>query len=129
MVNVNVKMETLISLSWDFTGWKESWPNLDAYSVQYDWNSTLLTMINKLRLELTTKNENSGLEYNTIRINSNLHNNVIQDMLFYRIKGHKRYIGQYRIVIDETLQNNEIFLYDKNKPEELNGLITIENLN
>ena len=122
-------MKTLTTLSWDFLGWKENWPNSETYSVQYEWNSTLLTMINKLRVTISMEHEAIDLELDRIKINSHLHNIVIQDMLFYRLKGQKRYIGQYKIVIDDTLKNNEIFLYDKNKPEDFNGLITIENLN
>lgn len=122
-------MKTLTSLSWDFLGWKEYSSNIDTTSVQYDWNSTLLTMINKLRLTISQEHENTNLELDRIKINSHLHNNIFQDMLFYRIKGHKRYIGQYKIIIDDTLKNNEIFLYDKNNTEGFNGLITIENLN
>lgn len=122
-------MKTLTSLSWNYIGWKESWPMLDPYNAQYDWNSTLLTMINRLRIDLSINNEISDLEYNTVRLNSILYQHIIQDMLLYRIKGKKKYVGQYRIIIDETLENNEIILFDKNKPEELNGLITIENLN
>lgn len=118
-----------IVLSWDYNGWKETYPNLDSHSVQYDWNSTLLTMLNRLRLDLITKNEDYGLDYNSIKVNPSLLNQIFQNMLFYRVKGEKQYVGGYRIKIDESLQNNTILMYDKNNPSEKTGLITIENLN
>ena len=119
-------METKIALTWDYLGWKESWPTLDSYTAQFDWNSTLLTMVNMLRNKIATAFKETVIEFDTITAHPIVHDTMFQHMLFYRTKGKNKYLAHYKIVFDENLNNNEIVLSSKNQTG-FDGLITIQN--
>jgi hypothetical protein len=119
-------MNTKISLTWDYLGWKESWPTLDSYTAQFDWNSTLLTMVNMLRNKIATAFHETVIEFDTITAHPLVHDSMFQHMLFYRTKGKNKYLAHYKIVFDENLNNNEIVLSSKNQTG-FDGLITIQN--
>lgn len=119
-------MNTKIALTWDYLGWKESWPTLDPYTAQFDWNSTLLTMVNMLRNKIAMAFQETVIEFDTITVHPIVNDSMLQDMLFYRTKGKNKYLAHYKIVFDENLNNNEIVLSSKNQAG-FDGLITIQN--
>jgi hypothetical protein len=119
-------METKIALTWDYIGWKENWPTLDPYTAQFDWNSTLLTMVNVLKNKITMAFYETVIDFDTITVNPIVHDVMLQHMLFYRTKGKNKYLAHYKIVFDENLNNNEIVLSSKNQAG-FDGLITIQN--
>lgn len=119
-------MKTNIELTWDYLGWRESWPTIDSYTVQFDWNSTLLTIVNRLRNKIAMVFQETIIDFDTITVHPIVNDYMLQDMLFYRTKGKSKYIANYKIVFDETLNNNEIILSSK-KQTGFDGLIIIQN--
>lgn len=119
-------MNTKIALTWDYLGWKDSWSTLDSYTAQFDWNSTLLTMVNMLRNKIAIAFKETVIEFDTITTHPLVHDTMFQHMLFYRTKGNNKYLAHYKIVFDENLNNNEIVLSSKNQAG-FDGLITIQN--
>ncbi len=117
-----------MTLTWDYLGWKQSWPTIEPYTAQFDWNSTLLTMVNKLRNKISMVYQETVIDFDTITVNPFLDNNMVQHMLFYRTKGNDKYLFNYKIVIDNKLNNNEIVLSSE-KQTGFDGLIVIQNFN
>ena len=113
-------------LTWDYLGWKQSWPTIEPYTAQFDWNSTLLTMVNMLRNKISMVYQETVIDFDTITVNSFLDNNMFQYMLFYRTKGEYKFLSNYKIVINNKLKNNEIVLSSE-KQTGFDGLITIQN--
>jgi hypothetical protein len=121
-------MKVKMTLTWDYLGWKQSWPTIEPYTAQFDWNSTLLTMVNKLRNKISMVYQETVIDFDTITVNPFLDNNMVQHMLFYRTKGNDKYLFNYKIVIDNKLNNNEIVLSSE-KQTGFDGLIVIQNFN
>jgi hypothetical protein len=119
-------MATKINLTWDYLGWKNSNPTLDPHTAQFDWNSTLFTIVNILKNKVFELTENIEKDFDTLIMHPMVHDHIIQDMLFYRTKGDNKYLGHRKIVIDSELNNNEIILSSK-KYAGFDGLIQIEN--
>lgn len=111
-------------IKWDYLGWKKSKPNLDPNTAQFDWNSSLLTIVNKLKEIEAGENYTT---FDTVSVHPKTHNNILQDMLFYRVKGKDRFLERYDVIINEIQKDDEIHLLDKTK-NDVYGLIQIENL-
>ena len=111
-------------IKWDYLGWKKSKPNLDPNTAQFDWNSSLLTIVNKIKEIETGENYTT---FDTVSVHPITHNNILQDMLFYRVKGKDRFLERYNVIINEIQKDDEIHLLDKSK-NGVYGLIQIENL-
>lgn len=112
------------TIKWDYLGWRNSQPDEDPNTAQFYWNSNLLDMVNKLK-EIT--NGENTMVFDTVSVHPTTHNNILQDMLFYRVKGKDRFIERYEIIINEVQKDDEIHLLDKSN-NGIHGLIQIENL-
>jgi hypothetical protein len=119
-------MKTKIALTWDYLGWKESWPTIDSYTAQFDWNSNLLTMVNMLRNKIAMVFKETVIEFDTITTHPIVHDLILKHMLFYRTEGENKYLSRYKIAFDENLNNNEIILSSENKTG-FDGSIKIQN--
>lgn len=115
-----------MTLIWDYLGWKDRYPTIDPYTAQFDWNSTLLTMVNMLRNKISMAHQETVIDFDTITVHPILDNHMIQHMLFYRTKNKNKYLSNYKVIVDDTVKNNEIILSSK-KQTGFDGLIKIEN--
>jgi hypothetical protein len=96
------------NLEWDYEAYKKGEYSNSPY-VQDDWNQTLVTRINQISAQIHTTCLRGPAD--TIYLNSYLE--PIFETLGYYWSRHKILSDRYKIVIDDTLENNLIYIVNK----------------
>lgn len=97
-------METVWKMEWDFLRWKE-YGKHGPY-MQKDWNQTLMTCINQISAQIHKACLRGGAD--TVYINSALE--PIFESLEYYWPNHKILSDRYKIIIDDTLDKDIIYV-------------------
>lgn len=95
-------------LQWDYLGWKKL-ENL-YFTIQFNWNQTLMTMLNQANAKYHTTEANIGST--TIRVNDNI-NTLLNTLEFVKD-------GMYthrQIIIDNELSNEIIIVGNPDFPD------------
>lgn len=108
MENIFNKEKCSIVLDWDYEGYKKtSNPNGE----QGDWNHTILSAIHQAGREIF---ENTLFSYaNEIRLHSKF--STLLETIYYFDKEKKELGSRYNVVFDDSLDNNQLFVYANEK--------------
>jgi len=106
------KEEIIFENEWDYLGYKNN-KNLN-FSLQKDWNATLITSINMCSSEIYLSIQDSA---DTIEINEKI-NDIIKETFFYK----DGLFGLYKIVYNNNIAPNHILIYNSNKKNKFSKL-------
>lgn len=112
----------VFSREWDYSGWREL-TDEHTVSVQMDWNQTLVTLINECSIFLLRiKDCGHG---DTIHLNEAML--PLFNTLFYYSPDKKVLGNRYKIVIDNQVRPDGIYIFDKKNPSQI-AYIKIEGM-
>lgn len=104
MIEENCKFTT----EWDYKGHLGT-EGCSPYDNQVDWNQTLITKINMCSANIYRDSTCGGASF--IKINSKLLP-LIETLMYYG-KNEKTLSGRYRIEIDDTIEEDLVFVYHR----------------
>ena len=102
MINIKHAWE----LKWDYKGWTEH--SSEFSHTQEDWNQTLITKINQLAAQISRTSVRSVKR--VVRANERIINNLIKTFEYYDSETNML-SGRYKIVIDDLIIDNTIYVY------------------
>jgi hypothetical protein len=102
MINIEHNNE----LEWDYQGWRKVSDMPYAYT-QKDWNQTLATKLNQASVEIHKYSFRGGAD--TIRVNQKMYNLI--STLEYFDSATSKIAGRYKVVVDNLLFNDEIYIF------------------
>lgn len=108
-------MKTAWNLDWDYKGWENKFPK--GTTIQDEWNQTLITRINQISAQINMASSFGGADM--IKINSSLL--PIFESLMFLTKtdnGELFLSDKYKVVIDNKLNKDRIYVYLNNVPDE-----------
>jgi hypothetical protein len=109
-------MKTAWNLDWDYNGWKKFLTKGFSYT-QEGWNQTLATVINRISVQIHMASDLSGAD--TVKIHSELL--PIFESFRYLTKtdnGELFISDRYKVVIDNKLNKDRIYVYLENVPTD-----------
>ena len=109
-------------LTWDY-----KLPSNFTFGTQLDWNQTLATKINEASAAIHMKKLNSPATH--IKLNISLFPLIKNMEYFKKMNDGDLILGKYKIILDDTVAENEIIVFDKTDSDlEASIKIIIKNL-
>jgi len=115
-------METKWKEKWNYYGWKDYLdiiPNRDT--MQKDWNSTFVTKVNFLAIQIKVLDENAEIG---ISVHPTLFDILIKEIPFNTEKEGVTFVSlRYPVNLDATLPENKVFVYQKGVDENIGEIL------
>lgn len=105
-------METKWQLTWNYYGWKKYLSiTTERDTMQKDWNSTLLSVINDIASRIKQADAEAEIG---VKAHSSMYDKIIKDLPFTKVSLGVTYVGViYPLTLDNTLPEDKIYLYQR----------------
>ena len=119
-------METKWQLTWNYYGWKkylDVTPERDT--MQKDWNSTFLTVINQIAGSIKQADAEAEIG---VKAHPTMYDKLIKDLPFKKVSLGVTYVGIiYPLTLDNTLPEDKVYVYQRSDETNI-GEISIDYL-
>jgi hypothetical protein len=115
-------METKWQEKWNYYGWKEYLDIIpERDTMQKDWNSTFVTKINLLVVQIKGLDEKAEIG---VSVHPNLYETLIKHIPFNKQDGGVTYVSlRYPVNLDATLPEDKVYVYQKGVDENIGEIL------